>query len=215
MFVTMRKSANGFSLIELLVVMFIIGLMFGAVSLSVNFGGDPEDQLQEESERLLEFARLAQERAVLTGEPVGLRLIPPAASADTAPVDSVDTEPSWRYQWQLYRAGQWFRAEEPLSSQSIPGHIELSLQVEGQEVDLLAVENAAAEASQMRGGEEEQGQQALPLPSIVFYPGGEITSFYLTLFDAEEIDQQQVLTSQRTGAVELLDEEEALLTTAR
>jgi type II secretion system protein H len=203
----MRKLAKGFSLIELLVVLFIIGLLFGAVSLSVNFGGDPEEQLEIEAIRLLEFARLAEERAVLTGEPVGLRLIPPAASTEI--------EPSWSYEWQRYRAGRWFPADDPLSARELPGHIEISLQVEGQEVDLLAIENAASENNKRRGGEEGEENQQGPMPSIVFYPGGEITPFYLTLFDAKEIDHQQVLTSQRTGAVERLDEEEALLTSAR
>lgn len=199
---------KGFSLIELLVVLFIIGLLFGTVSLSVNFGSDPEDELQEEAQRLWEFAKLAEERAVLTGEPVGLRLIPPAASEDI--------EPSWSYQWQSYRSGQWLAAEEPLTSRQLPAHIEISLQVEGQEVDLLALEKLgfAFENKSKRGNSE--GDDDRPnLPSIVFYPGGEITPFYLTLFDAEEIDHQQVLTSQRTGAVERLDEEEVLLSTAR
>jgi general secretion pathway protein H len=206
---SMRQSAiKGFSLIELLVVLFIVGLAFGAVMLSVNFGGDPEDQLQEEAQRLLEFARLAEERAVLTGEPVGLRLIPPAASEDI--------DPSWSYQWQTYRAGQWLPAEEPLNSRQLPAQMEISLQVEGQEVDLLALENPDfASGNNTNRGNQDGGDDLGPLPSIVFYPGGEITPFYLTLFDAEEIDRQQVLTSQRTGAVERLDEEEALLSTAR
>lgn len=181
-----RPSISGFSLIELLVVIFIIGLMVGAVSLSVNIGGEPEDQLEEEAQRLLELSRLAEDRSVLTGEPIGLLFTPPHSSPEAGS--------TWAYEWQRYRGGQWVAAEVPLDSWQLSESMELSLEVEGTDVNFARV----------RGDDETP-----PLPSIVFYPGGEVTPFLLTLFDGEAIDEQRLLTSQRTGQVETIDADEA------
>lgn len=168
---------RGFTLIELLVVLMILGLLFTIVTLTVSFGGD--DQLDVEAKRLLDLARLAEDRAVLTGEPLGLRLQPP------------DTETVWIYEWLRYRGGQWLAAGEPLSSHRLPQDVELSLEVEGEQVLFE------------RLNDNEDGF----LPSIVFSPGGEVTPFYLTLFNAEAVDDQRILTSRRIGRVEIEEDE--------
>lgn len=170
-------GARGFTLIELLVVLMIIGLLFTVVTLTVSFGDD--EQLDVEATRLLDMARLAEDRAVLTGEPLGLRFQPP------------DTEPGWSYEWLRYRGGQWSDAGEPLSSRQLPQDIELSLEVEGEQVLFERLNN------------NEEGL----LPSIVFSPGGEVTPFYLTLFDAQEVDDQRILSSRRTGRVEIEEDD--------
>ena len=197
--------ARGFSLIEILVVLVVIGLMIGTVSLSVNVGSDPQDVLEEEAQRLQEFSRLAADRAVMTGEPMGLLLLPP---------DATEAGTNWSWRWLRYRRGQWLAAEEPLDGRELPEDIELSLQVEGQEVNLaLRTEDVFAESRQLRRSEEGEPEQELSTvpPSVVFYPGGEVTPFRLTLFNAEEVDQQRILTTERIGVVENLDPDEALL----
>ena len=65
--------AEGFTLVELLVVLVIIGLVSGAVLLAVP---DPRGSLAAEAERFAARARAAQERAVMDNRPVALRVTP-------------------------------------------------------------------------------------------------------------------------------------------
>lgn len=175
----LRGSTGGFTLIELLVVLMIIGLIFTVVTLTVSFGDD--EQLDTEAQHLLDQARLAEDRSVLTGEPLGLRFVPPGA------------EPAWSYEWLRYRGGQWLEAAAPLETRQLPEGIELSLEVEGEQVMFERLSNDEGEVL---------------LPSIVFSPGGEVTPFYLTLFDAEDVDEQRILSSRRSGRVEIEEDSE-------
>ena len=58
------RGVRGFTLIEILVVMFIVGLMFSLAVLSVGEGGRSEN-VRREAERFRALLVLAQERAVL------------------------------------------------------------------------------------------------------------------------------------------------------
>ncbi|GAB1265570.1 GspH family T2SS minor pseudopilin variant ExeH [Aurantivibrio infirmus] len=175
------RSNSGFSLIELLVVVFIIGIMATVVSLTVDLGGTDSvnEELQQQAEKLLEFSILAEDQAVLSGDPIGLVLIPPGS------------ETTWRYTWQHYRGGAWRDLEAPFVIQGLSEGVELAIDVEGEEVNFEPLE-----------------EDEVRLPTVVFYPGGEVTPFFLTLFDRTEIDVKQVLSSQRNGRVEWLDEED-------
>jgi general secretion pathway protein H len=62
---------NGFTLIELMVVLVIVGLMSAAVVLALP---EPGGGLTGEAERFAARARAAQERAIMDNRPVALRL---------------------------------------------------------------------------------------------------------------------------------------------
>jgi general secretion pathway protein H len=62
---------RGFTLLEVMVVMILIGIMTSFALLSV--GGGPQDRLVEEARRLVALAELHQQEAILNGETRGIR----------------------------------------------------------------------------------------------------------------------------------------------
>jgi len=76
-----RFAVNGFTLVELMVVLVIIGLMSAAVVLAIP---DPRGGLVSEAETFAARARAGQERAIMDNRPVALRLTPAGYSFEQA-----------------------------------------------------------------------------------------------------------------------------------
>ena len=171
-----RRGA-GFSLIEMMVVIFIIALAAGMVMLQINIGGDDEaEALQDYADELLQLAALAEDQAVLTGLPYGLVIEPPNA------------EHNWQLQWRKYQRGEWSATEDIFTVQSLPQTVELVTEVEGNTLEF-----------------KDFNKRDEPiLPSIVFYPGGEVTPFTLIYYNAATIDESVTVSSEVTGRVELV-----------
>ncbi|MCC8998586.1 MAG: type II secretion system minor pseudopilin GspH [Candidatus Contendobacter sp.] len=66
-----RRLATGFTLLEIMVVLVLIGIITSFALLSV--GGGPQEQLAEEAQRLAVLVELHQQEAILSGEPRGIR----------------------------------------------------------------------------------------------------------------------------------------------
>jgi len=86
-------SARGFTLIEVLVVVLIIGIVIGMVGLQVS--GSEQRAVRDESERLALLMQHAQEEAILRARPIvfessadGYRFSTPAADGKLAPMES-------------------------------------------------------------------------------------------------------------------------------
>lgn len=108
------KPSQGFSLVEMLVVLLVIGISLSMASLS-NDGA--EEPLSSSLERLMKEANFAAQDSVLSGEAIGL-MVRPAGDG-------------WRYYWQRFRDDHWIDEEGALSGRRLDASIQLSLYVAG------------------------------------------------------------------------------------
>ena len=144
---------RGFSLLELLVTLFVIVLVSSLVSLTMNSGGQ-EIQLEARVRNLADVAAYALDEAQFTGRDYGLLL----------QRDVIAGEVVYRYEWRE-RTGQGWRppasGKDVFASQALPAGYEL----------LLELEDSPFTESELAAGAEET-----PAPQVVFYASGETTA---------------------------------------
>ncbi len=146
------EAAAGFTLLEVLVVVVIIGIIASMAVVSVNvLGGDRE--MDQETARLAAVLGQAREDAMLQGRDVGLRLDPTG------------------YDFLRYdtRSEQWTVASDDpmLRSRSLPPGVDLELRLESRDVQLAS--RASADP------------QAPPSPQIVVQASGDLVPFEILL----------------------------------
>lgn len=144
-----HRPAQGFSLLELLVVLVVVGVVMSGVTIAINQGG-PEKELNDIVEKFTAYADYASEMAVITGKPIGLMLEPPGWQEN--PLDA-----GWRYRWQQMTLEGWVDYAE-LPVMDIPTYIALYVTVDEELWDW-------EDAPEVR------------LPVVAFYPGGDATLF--------------------------------------
>lgn len=118
---------RGFTLLELMVVLVIIGVLLSFVGLST--GGDSRaEQMQREATRLVALIDMASEQAVLRSEQLAIRF----GDGD--------------YEFMLLQAGKWAALQDdgPLRGRELPRGIELRLELEENPPPGLQAEDAEA-----------------------------------------------------------------------
>jgi len=104
---------RGFTLLELMVVLVIIGILLSFATLSTS-GDSRGEQLQRESARLIALIDMASEQAIFRSEQLAIRF--------------GETD----YEFMLLAAGKWVALEDdgPLRARELPKGIELRLELE-------------------------------------------------------------------------------------
>ena len=143
---------GGFSLLELLVTLFVVVLITSLVTLSVTSGG-PDIQLESKVRNLADVASYALDEAQMSGWDYGLLITR----------EDADGELIYAYQWRERRPEGWREPQsgkDVFASQRLPFDIELQLELENVPV---------AELPQVLEGEESA-------PQVVLYASGETTA---------------------------------------
>ena len=121
------SRAGGFTLLVLLVVVFIIGIMATMFTLAVGVAGGSDKELRRETERLETLISLALEDATFQSHELGLRLYPK------------------RYEFSIYDRGDPFDPKDdkwvPITTdvfapRELPEAFALELEIEGRAVNL-------------------------------------------------------------------------------
>jgi prepilin-type N-terminal cleavage/methylation domain-containing protein len=193
------KVAQGFSLIELLVVLLIIGMGIGMVTMNVGVSGN-EHRLQ--AKQFANLTALVAEEAVLSGVTLGVDLY-----RDINP-ESQQGEEVFAYRW-LQRT-YWIPPEdseekarwlwqpvdipEIVSASQFSPTLRLQLEMEGVERDIDAI--VAVEKS--------PELQKTPLkPDILLWANGEITPFDLKLLAKNDEQLLHTISGDLLGRISL------------
>jgi prepilin-type N-terminal cleavage/methylation domain-containing protein len=139
---------RGFSLLELLVVMFVVVIITSLVSLAVNSGGQ-DLRLESDVRNLADVARYAMDEAELSGDDYGLLL----------QLKEGAREQSYVYSWRQRRPEGWRQpdlARDVFEDTELPAEIELELELDDVPVPDFEAAEEAVDAT----------------PQVIFYASG-------------------------------------------
>lgn len=148
------RFAAGFTLLELMVVVLIMGLSLGLVALAV--GRDSGSMAREEAEEFMRRADFVAEQAVINGDTFGLFVQPQNQVSST--------EVQWCFHWQRFRSSGWEALPDTLEQRCLAPTLAVDMVVENEPY-------------------EYDPEQETPTPVAVFYPSGESTPFELAIYE--------------------------------
>ena len=150
---------TGFTLLELLIVLVVIGIMSSFAVLSVGTA-DRDKPLAKETQRLLALMRMASEESVQRTEQLGLR---------------IDND---SYRFLIYDQNTWQSLEDDLfRERSLPDNIIMTLVLEGRPIVLEEPLELTLDSKK----DEKDKKDKIKPPQIIFLSSGEISPFTLTL----------------------------------
>jgi len=185
---TIRRRSYGFSLIEILVVIVIIGIITGIALLSLGILGD-DRQLQTEARRLASLVEVAQDESMMQGREFGIEFM----------------NDSYRFVEYDPFISQWgeLLGDDMMRLRHLPDDVEFVLRLEDQRV-LLDNDPARFEDP-----EEASNRDLIETysPHVFIFSSGDMTPFDLTILRRND-ENGVVVKSDLTGAVEIVTGED-------
>ncbi len=175
---TRRRGAAGFSLIEILVVIVIVGIVASIALLSVGLVADDRD-LQVEARRFAALLEVAQDEATLQGREFGLEVM-------TSSYRFVEFDPL---------TNQWgdLVADETLRLRRLPAGLEFELFLEGQRVLVDPEPGDFEPPDSLSGG----GPLESYAPHIFLFSSGDTSPFEVHILRSDA--EQAVILRQGAG----------------
>lgn len=187
-------SARGFTLIEVLVVVVIVGIISAVVLLSFGVLGD-DRSLQQQARRLTSLIELVSDEGLMQGRDFGLEF----------------TRTGYRFLEFDPLTNRWYEVtgDDLLRPRTLEESLELSLSLEDREVALGDTFAEVEEENEDDAGEDELEAQAGDYaPHVLILSSGDVTPFDLRI--VRPSDRSAIFVDMApTGQMEIRDTREA------
>lgn len=229
----LRRHQRGFTLIEVMVVITIIGIMTGLIAINV-VTQDPQKELNKEALRFLALIEMAQEEALFSQQEIGVIVTEQGYkfarwSVPDTP-DSSLTQPdpnlsganvSANAQAATALAGvsnsaqskpdpSWnlITNEQAFRAYELPEEYELLLEVDQEQIDITGgIDEQAREKAKDASKILEEEEEALK-PSIFIMSSGELSPFVLEMFLREDSEITAKVSGSEVGKIWIGDEDD-------
>jgi len=185
---TKRRQQLGFTLIEIMVVVIIVGVVTSVAVLSLGSVRD-DRELRTEASRFAALAAVALDDAAMQGREFGVEIL------------------SAGYRFVEYDAltAQWAEVpgDETLRLRSLPDGIEFELYLEDKQI-LLDDDPAAFDEAE---GREMRAASEIYSPHLLIYSSGDTSPFELHVYRRSD-DARVVIRGDALGAVEIVNPDE-------
>jgi general secretion pathway protein H len=179
-----RTLQSGFTLLELMVVLLVIGIMAGLTVMSV--GGNPEREFRRDVARLQQVLIMSADEAPFVGEELGFWVSPDGKSYSFYRFDEEELE------WLAYE-------KEAFKQRPLSGQYKLEIELLGDPVDLAELHKKIFKLSDKLEGFDEE-----PLvPWLVFFSDGQYTPFRLWLSNSQVKSHVYALEGNGLGKIKV------------
>ncbi len=209
---TIISREAGFTLVELMMVIFVVGIMAGLVVMTV--GGNSARELKKDATRIQQLLVMAQDEATFSGREIGFFIDSQQKSYGFLFFD--DKQLTW----------------EPLQKEAfmprdLPDGVQLSLAVDGESIDLKKIYKDAMgksdaldnwltadddkkgdskkDGSKKDSSKQRSGKQSKIVPALIFFSDGHYTAFRLQVSSQRIKDIVFAIDGDGLGAVHMSD----------
>lgn len=162
--VSLARRSAGFTLLELMVVLVIIGIILSFAVLSLG-GDDYAELMEQETHRMITLLGLASDEAVLRGDELAVLF-----TEDGYSFLILDDQRQWRLTGD----------DGLLKSYTLPKGVDLRLEIEGEPPILTAAAADVEEQLADKADEDEELQ-----PQVFILSSGEMTPFTVTFMSSQ------------------------------
>ncbi|RLV60781.1 type II secretion system protein GspH [Parashewanella curva] len=188
----LRCSQQGFTLLEIMVVVLLMGLMAATVTLSFNTS-TPEQKLEKKAKQFMATTELVINETILSGQFLGIVIEPDG------------------YHYVVYHDSQWqpLTNDRILTERKLDDGMSLSVVVDGlplkQSDEDRSDDIFENDDDKFNIDESVQPKKKLPTPQIMLFPSGELSPFELTfaMRDQQGNEHDQLVAGDALGRLTL------------
>jgi general secretion pathway protein H len=207
----MKVRNEGFTLIEILMVIFLMGMTASMVSIALPANSTLEGSVQEQADRFLLILDEIRDRSAMEGRIIGLRVnengyeflyrtkVPGKKLIQSANLMSEFSNTYWdQLSWIQYKR------EDIATVMNFTDDVYVTLEIGG-----LEIQNPDTSLEDFNFEKESHNVDEKMTPQILFYPTGEVTPFRLRLNIKNEDtrDNPIMIIGSELGSFRLFDSE--------